>query len=89
MNDETNKALAQTNAPESFPSELLKLPVGARQEYFEQRCLISHPRLLEAFGGHPSGDLPAWRRRKHQTAWHDGARYRSESSGQDHTHPFA
>jgi len=48
MNDETHKALAQTNAPESFPSELLKLAVGARQEYFEHRCLISHPRLLEA-----------------------------------------
>jgi AAA domain len=44
MNDE-NK---QQEAPESFPPELLKLPAGARQEYFEQRCLISHPRLLEA-----------------------------------------
>lgn len=37
-----------TDAPESFPSELLKLPAGARKEYFEQRCLISHPRLQEA-----------------------------------------
>ena len=48
MNDETNTVPAWTNAPEAFPSELLKLPAGARQEYFEQRCLISHPRLLEA-----------------------------------------
>src|SRR5437667_5188445 len=44
MNNEDEKP----EAPESFPPELLKLPVGARQEYFEQRCLISHPRLLEA-----------------------------------------
>jgi len=48
MNDETNTALGQTEAPESFPPELLTLPTGARQEYFEQRCLISHPHLQEA-----------------------------------------
>jgi AAA domain len=48
MNDEINKPEGQTEAPESFPPELLTRPVGARQEYFEQRCLISHPRLLEA-----------------------------------------
>lgn len=48
MNNEGENPLAQTEAPEAFPSELLKLPAGARQEYFEQRCLISHPRLLEA-----------------------------------------
>src|SRR5260221_10512753 len=48
MTNETNKALSQTEAPESFPSELLAQPVGARLEYFEQRCLISHPRLQEA-----------------------------------------
>ena len=48
MNDETNKALTHQAAPESFPPELLKRPVGARQEYFEQRCLISHPLLQEA-----------------------------------------
>ena len=35
-------------APEPFPPEVLSRPLGARQEYFEQRCLISHPRLLEA-----------------------------------------
>lgn len=38
----------QAEAPEPFPPELLALPVGARLEYFEQRCLISHPRLQEA-----------------------------------------
>jgi hypothetical protein len=48
MNDETNKALGQTEAPEPFPPELLTRPLGARLEYFEQRCLISHPRLQEA-----------------------------------------
>jgi hypothetical protein len=48
MTDETNKALGQTEAPESFPPELLAQPVGARLQYFEQRCLISHPRLQEA-----------------------------------------
>jgi len=48
MNQINEKPLVQTEAPESFPSELLTLPAGARQEYFEQRCLISHPRLLEA-----------------------------------------
>jgi hypothetical protein len=44
MNNEDEKP----EAPESFPPELLKRPLGARQEYFEQRCLISHPRLLQA-----------------------------------------
>jgi energy-coupling factor transporter ATP-binding protein EcfA2 len=44
MTDETNKP----EAPESFPAELLARPVEARLEYFEQRCLISHPRLQEA-----------------------------------------
>ncbi len=34
--------------PERFPSELPQQPPGTRQEYFEQRCLIEHPRLLEA-----------------------------------------
>jgi len=48
MTDEINKANGQTEAPESFPSELLAQPVEARLEYFEQRCLISHPRLQEA-----------------------------------------
>jgi hypothetical protein len=48
VNNEDEKPEIQTKVPESFPPELLKLPLGARQEYFEQRCLISHPRLLEA-----------------------------------------
>ncbi len=48
MNQIDKKPLVQMEAPESFPLEVLKLPVGARQEYFEQHCLISHPRLLEA-----------------------------------------
>jgi hypothetical protein len=42
MSDEQNPT------PESFPPELLAQPAGARLEYFEQRCLISHPRLHEA-----------------------------------------
>jgi len=42
MTDEPNKA------PESFPPALLTQPAGARLEYFERRCLISHPRLQEA-----------------------------------------
>ncbi len=48
MNDEINQPEELTGVPESFPPELLSLPVGARQEYFEQRCLISHPHLQEA-----------------------------------------
>src|SRR5438105_1041378 len=48
MTDETNQPEGQAPAPESFPPELLAQPVGARLEYFEQRCLISHPRLQEA-----------------------------------------
>ncbi len=48
MNKEDNKPETPPEVPEPFPSEVLSLPAGARQEYFEQRCLISHPRLLEA-----------------------------------------
>src|SRR6266568_2754956 len=48
MNNKASKPLVQTEAPESFPHELLKRPLGARQEYFEQRCFISHPHLQEA-----------------------------------------
>ncbi len=33
--------------PEAFPPELLTSPLGARQTYFEQQCLIEHPRLLD------------------------------------------
>jgi hypothetical protein len=48
MNNKDEKPPIQPEAPEAFPPELLSCPTGARQEYFEQRCLISHPRLLEA-----------------------------------------
>jgi len=48
MNPINEKPEGQSPLPEAFPPELLKLSVGARQEYFEQRCLISHPRLLKA-----------------------------------------
>jgi len=48
MSDETNQPEDLEPAPESFPPELLAQPVGACLEYFEQRCLISHPRLQEA-----------------------------------------
>src|SRR2546426_11261480 len=48
MNNKESKPEVQAEAPESFPHELLKQPLGARQEYFEQRCLISHPHLQEA-----------------------------------------
>jgi hypothetical protein len=34
--------------PDGFPAALLTQPTGARQEYFEQQCLIEHPRLCEA-----------------------------------------
>lgn len=43
-----NQIDEKSEAPEPFPPEVLSRPLGARQEYFEQRCLISHPRLLEA-----------------------------------------
>ena len=48
MSQSDNKPEVQTEAPEPFPPELLALPAGARLEYFEQRCFISHPRLQEA-----------------------------------------
>jgi hypothetical protein len=48
MSDETNQEDRQVQAPAPFPPELLAQPAGARLEYFEQRCLISHPRLQEA-----------------------------------------
>ena len=48
MNNKDEKPPIQPEAPEAFPPELLRQPPGARQEYFEQRCLISHPRLQEA-----------------------------------------
>ena len=38
----------QAEEPEYFDRAWLLQPPEARQEYFEQRCLIEHPRLLEA-----------------------------------------
>ena len=34
--------------PDRFPAALLTQPEGARQEYFEQQCLIEHPHLRDA-----------------------------------------
>ncbi len=48
MRDEFDQQGALREEPESFPPELLQQPPGARQEYFEQHCLVEHPRLLEA-----------------------------------------
>jgi hypothetical protein len=48
MNKGDNRPERPAEAPEPFAPEVLSLPAGARQEYFEQRCLISHPHLLEA-----------------------------------------
>lgn len=48
MNDENHQPEKQVPVPEPFPPELLVQPVEARLHYFEQRCLISHPRLQEA-----------------------------------------
>ncbi len=47
MKHEHAKPVPQSTEPEYFPSALLTQPNGARQEYFEQQCLIEHPRLLE------------------------------------------
>src|SRR5256886_15452810 len=38
----------QAEEPEFCDRALLLQPPEVRQEYFEQRCLIEHPRLLEA-----------------------------------------
>jgi hypothetical protein len=42
------EAAPQAEEPEFFDRTLLRQPPGARQEYFEQHCLIEHPRLMEA-----------------------------------------
>ncbi len=38
----------ESEEPEFFDRMLLLQPPEVRQEYFEQHCLIEHPRLLEA-----------------------------------------
>src|SRR5258708_7513759 len=40
--------MLQAEEPEFFDRTLLQQPLSARLEYFEQHCLIEHPRLLEA-----------------------------------------
>ncbi len=47
MRSEHDQQAFPPQEPEYFPSALLTQPNGARQEYFEQHCLIEHPRLLE------------------------------------------
>lgn len=48
MNEEQSEVFPNEEEPEFFDrSLLLELP-EVRQEYFEQQCLIEHPRLLEA-----------------------------------------
>jgi hypothetical protein len=52
MNEEQPKATPdgeeqQVGEPEFFDPALLLQPPEVRQEYFEQQCLIEHPRLLE------------------------------------------
>jgi hypothetical protein len=42
------EAAPQSEEPEFFDRALLLQPPGARQEYFEQHCLIEHPRLMDA-----------------------------------------
>lgn len=43
--------MIQAHEPGYFPDALLTCPRGARQEYFEQQCLIEHPRLLDTLDG--------------------------------------
>jgi len=40
--------MSQAEEPEFFDRALLLQPSSVRQEYFEQHCLIEHPRLVEA-----------------------------------------
>jgi hypothetical protein len=48
MKQVQDQQTAATGEPDGFPTALLTQPTGVRQEYFEQRCLIEHPRLREA-----------------------------------------
>ncbi len=50
MNQE-QQPLKPDEEPEFFDRALLGVPPAARLEYFEQHCLIEHPRLLEALDG--------------------------------------
>jgi len=48
MKQERVQEMGASDGPDGFPVALLTQPIGARQEYFEQRCLIEHARLLDA-----------------------------------------
>jgi hypothetical protein len=48
MKQEQDQQTGTSGEPEGFPAALLRQPTGARLEYFEQQCLIEHPRLREA-----------------------------------------
>lgn len=53
MNEEqpeapSNEEEQKVEEPEFFDRALLLQPPEVCQEYFEQRCLIEHPQLLEA-----------------------------------------
>lgn len=48
MTQKQDKLVGASGEPDGFPVALLTQPIGARQEYFEQQCLIEHPRLREA-----------------------------------------
>ena len=45
---EEERLLTPDEEPEFFDRALLRQPPSARQQYFEQHCLIEHPRLLDA-----------------------------------------
>jgi hypothetical protein len=45
-----NEEILSAEEPTFFDRALLLQSPDARQEYFEQHCLIEHPRLLEALG---------------------------------------
>lgn len=47
MKQDQDGQTGTSGEPDGFPAALLMQPTGARQEYFEQQCLIEHPRLLE------------------------------------------
>src|SRR5712692_6419170 len=48
MKQEQEQQTGTSGEPDGFPTALLRQPTGARLEYFEQQCLIEHPRLREA-----------------------------------------
>ena len=81
MKQRTREAeLAKSDEPEYFPAALLTQPKGARQEYFEQQCLIEHPRLLETLRATMQSNLPSRRgreQREGQERWYWSLVHRS------------